>query len=171
MDGKEGCAQGTTVELTGSVLEQHRSALAMQAQELKNAVASDSWESLAAKAANTIVLIHTIAGCGDGPRRAVGVLMQPLQNALVLAMSLGLTDADFALLHSQGLPPPLKTQVVSLFHQALREPTVDEIENLMSRLGVAKYHLFNKGKKFSRRAKRQKKAKSAEQPNAEPLVR
>ena len=169
MDGKERCAQGTTVELTGSVLEQHRSALAMQAQELNNAVASDSWASLAAEAANTIVLIHSIAGCGDGPRRAVGVLMQPLQNALVLAMSLGLTDADFALLQSQGLTLPLKTQVVSLFHQALKEPTEEEMEKLISRLGVAKYHLFNDGMKFSRRGARVKKEKSAEEPKAEPL--
>ena len=79
--GREGCDQGTTVGLTGSVLEQHGSALALQAQELNNAVASDSWESLGlaggvpGPAPSGLVGSHLAMGVGRGTAMVMAALV------------------------------------------------------------------------------------------------
>ena len=45
-----------------------------------------------------------------------------------------------------------------------------EVEILLSRLGVAKYHLYTEGVKFSRRRKRMKKSIVVEEPDADLLA-
>ena len=170
MVGKEACVQ-KMAELSGEVLEKHRPALERQWHQLNNAAATDSWEWLAVQAAYTLALVDTIADCSAGTRRPLGDLTRAIQNVIVLAASLCLSDEEFALLENQGLGSPLKQLLGGLLHQGYRDPTADEIEILLSRLGVAKYHIFNEGKKFSRRKKRVKNPKSADTPAAEPLAR
>ena len=95
-------------------------------------------------AAFILVSLDLIAGQGHEARRAVNKAIIAVQNGIILVCSRGLTLED---LGSQ--PSVLKQRIALLF------PHCSNDERL-SRLGVAKYHLFNEGNKFSRRRARNK---------------
>ena len=77
---------------------------------------------------------------------AVNKAIIAVQNVIILVCSRGLTLED---LGSQGMPSILKQRIALLFPESCNDER-------LSRLGVAKYHLFNEGTKFSRRRARNK---------------
>ena len=92
-------------------------------------------------AAFILVSLDLIAGQGHEARRAVNKAIIAVQNVIILVCSRGLTLED---LGSQGLPGVLKERIALLFPECCNDER-------LSRPGVAEYHLFNEGKKFSRR--------------------
>ena len=98
-------------------------------------------------AAFILVSLDLIADQGREARKAVHEAIIAAQNVIILVCSRGLTLAD---LGSQGMPSVLKQRIALLF-------SLDSYhDERLSRLGVAKYHLFNEGTKFSRRKARMK---------------
>ena len=167
----EGVAQDTA-EPFYEGLEKRRNALMSR---FYNAVAHDfasgTLESLSVEAAKTLAFINTTVGSGDVPRRALTGITQPLQNILVLLTSLSLTEDDFTLLRqTQGLTQALNRQLSNVLHAAFPVSTEKEFEILLIRFGVAKYHLYTDGVKFSRRRGRVKTSTSAPVMDANFLV-
>jgi len=160
-----------TVELFRDALDKQRSALTGHLHgAVANNFSSASLTSLAIEAAHTLALVNTTGGSDEAPWRAVSGITQPLQNILVLATSLALPDDDFALLRrSQGLTEALNQQLTNILLEAFPEASPRELELHLSRLGVAKYHLYTKGVKFSRRRKREKKSTFVEKADVHLL--
>ena len=69
---------------------------------------------------------------------------------------MGLDEKGLASMRLQGLPEELKAVVHDVLTQATNEDSGDLHNLLFSRLGVAKYHLFTEGYRFSRRKARVK---------------
>lgn len=156
---------------TAWLLQKHCAEISQLCETLTSAVTAEAWDSIADAAAHTFALVDAMGDSGDGSGRAVQEARHTIQNVMVLAASLGLTDDEFRQLGAQGMPTSLKARLSILLHMALGQLSVDACLSLLSRLGVAKYHVFNRGVKFSRRRRREKKPNSAGEPNAEPLAR
>lgn len=79
-------------------------------------------------------------------QRKVRVAQQALQDALVLKCTQGVPHA---VLSRRGLPPAVK----ALFSNVIAGTTPDQAlqENLLSRLGTAKYAVYNAPVKFNKR--------------------
>ena len=104
------------------------------------------FDGFAEFAAWILIGLYILSLQGDEARRAVTPAMKPMQNVLMLVVCRGLTLEE---LGSQGLPVVVKERLAILFLGCMNE-------QILSRLGVAKYHLFNDGVKFSRRRARTK---------------
>ena len=79
-----------------------------------------------------------------------------LQHVFILALCVGMDEQGLASMRAQGLPKEMKALVRRVLTQATNEDSGDLHTLLFSRLGVAKYHLFTEGYRFSRRAARVK---------------
>lgn len=142
----------------GGLTDEHRSELAKLSRGLSNAFAHPSdflrFESLAEQAAWSFTRLDSIASHGDGPIRAVRKAVRCMQNVLTLVCARGLTPEE---LGHQGVPVPMRANIVAV----CRKFQLDE-EGTIARCGIAKYRLFNDGRKFSRR--RRKKPKTRVRP-------
>ena len=117
-------------------------------QELAHAFALDQagmgGYSLPKLAAFILVSLDLIADQGDEAKRSVHEATLAVQNVIVLVCCRGVTTKE---LGSQGMPVVLKQRLAFLFPWSCTD-------DRLSRLGVAKYQLFNKGEKFSRRRRK-----------------
>lgn len=141
-----GVGQG---ELSDEFIGKHRYDFDRLSRELNAAV--ESAESIAKQAGHAIVELAAIqrGALSKEDNRAVRDAGNVMQNLVVLACSLELTAEEFATLQRQGLPDSMKARIASVLPG-------DAADDLMSRLGVAKYHLFTDGAIFSRRRARTK---------------
>ena len=98
-------------------------------------------------AAFILVSLDLIADQGDKAKRSVHDATQAVQNVILLVCCRGLTTKE---LGSQGMPVVLKQRIATLFPWSCNDER-------LSRLGVAKYHLFNEGVKFRRRFRKKEK--------------
>lgn len=111
--------------------------------------------NLAVRAAHFLGLLEILSHRADRPcGRALTPFEQALQNVVVLALCFGLDEEGLAQVHGQGIPAPLKTLMKIVLQEATNESSGDLYLLLMSRLGVAKYHIFTEGRRFSRRKAR-----------------
>ena len=138
-----GVGQG---ELSGEFIGKHRCDFDKLSRELSNA----ALESIAKQAGHAIGHLAAIqlGAPSKEDNRVVRNAVHMMQNLVVLACSLELTTEEFATLQQQGLPDSLKARIESVLPG-------DAADDLMSRLGVAKHHLFTEGAIFSRRRARQ----------------
>ena len=141
-----GVGQG---ELSDEFIGKHRYDFDRLSRELNAAV--ESAESIAKQAGHAIVELAAIqrGALSKEDNRAVRDAGNVMQNLVVLACSLELTAEEFATLQRQGLPDSMKARIASVLPG-------DAADDVMSRLGVAKYHLFTDGAIFSRRRARTK---------------
>ena len=128
----------------------------------------DDWEHIVAVGFDALALVDTIGACTKTSRSIFRKITRVMQNVIMLAITLGVTDEEFDALRLQGMTPTVKKSIGYYVYKSYMINTVEECQALMSRLGVAKYHLFNAGKKFSRRRKRVKMGKIALSQHAEP---
>lgn len=137
-------------QLSDEFIGKHRYDFDKLSRELNAAV--ESAESIAKQAGHAIVELAAIqrGALSKEDNRAVRNAGNVMQNLVVLACSLELTAEEFATLQRQGLPDSMKARIASVLPG-------DAADDLMSRLGVAKYHLFTDGAKFSRRRARTKR--------------
>ena len=135
----------------GELTAEDRCELAGHSQNLDCATALDlEWfDALPTTAAFVLLRLDVIAGHGDMARRAVREAERAVGDVLILVCT---RDMMSEALRLQGLPAILTERILTAFHGCVKD-------NIFSALGVAKYHLFNEGMKFSRRRARQKKAK------------
>ena len=124
--------------------------LMWRSQELDHAFALDKagmgghW--LPVLAAFILVTLDLIADQGDEAKRSVHEATQAVQDVIILVCCRGVTTEE---LGSQGMPKVLKQRLAFLFPGTCTD-------DRLSRLGTAKYHLFNEGVKFSRRPAKKK---------------
>ena len=97
-------------------------------------------------AAFILVTLDLIAHQGDEAKRSVQEAQQAVQNVIILVCCRGVTIEELV---SQGMPTLLKQRLAFLFPGSCTD-------SRLSRLGTAKYHIFNEGVKFCRRPKRNK---------------
>lgn len=123
-----GVGQG---ELSGEFIGKHRYDFDKLSRELSNA----ALESIAQQSSHTIVKLEAIQRVAPSKEdnRAVRNAVNMMQNLVVLACSLELTAEEFVTLQRQGIPDSLKARIASVLPG-------DAADDLMSRLGVAKYH-------------------------------
>lgn len=121
--------------------ENQREEITRIVQVWNDSFASDA-AGLDKVAAQTLLRLDTFSRSDEVRQAARGV-----QNVLVLVCSQGLTHDD---LGGPGIPKVLKARLRSAFGDINCGVT----ENTLSRLGVAKYHIFNKGARFSRRQRK-----------------
>ena len=133
---------------TAELMEKHRHELARLSQEELSGAGTTKLAQLAAS-------LECIAGTSHGARLAVGEVARVMNNCVVLACCRELTKDDVAVLgKAPGLPSGLRAVLVSVLREAMPEASDDAISSMMSRLGVAKYHCFTAGVKFSRRRRK-----------------
>ena len=132
-------AHNLLVSLQGTTEEQ-RDEITGMARAWSDALASDS-TAIAQVAAQTLLHLYALPDLSDEVRLAA----RTVQDVLVLACSQECWTHDMG---GQGIPHKLRVRIQSAFGDD------DVPEDLLSRVGVAKYHLFNKGIKFGRRPKR-----------------
>ena len=132
-------ARNLLVSLQGTTEEQ-RDEITGMARVWSDALASDS-TAIAQVAAQTLLHLYALPALSDEVRLAA----RTVQDVLVLACSQECWTHDMG---GQGIPHKLRVRIQSAFGDD------DVPEDLLSRVGVAKYHLFNKGIKFGRRPKR-----------------
>ena len=121
--------------------------LAGLSQELRNI-------DLAALASKGLRRLQRMVRGDDDPPDFLTKTVHSMRNILVLSCALELSEEHFAQMGSQGMPTALKERISSVL---LREYSMDEIEDVIARVGVAKQHLFNPGVHFSRRARKKDK--------------
>ena len=143
----------------GAQLVKHRPEVANLSQALYTANTLDwmSMWNLAVLVAHFLGLIELLAHPGGRPSfQALTPCEQALQNVFILALCVGLDEEGLATMRQQGLPKELKALVHDVLTAATNEDSGDLHTLLFSRLGVAKYHLFTEGHRFSRRKARVK---------------
>lgn len=106
---------------------------------LRNIVAVSAGE-LDAYAARALLRLDALGGHSEELRQAA----RAVQDVVVLACAHGLRPEE---LRGQGMSVELKARIVNALGDA-------SCKNLISRLGTAKYHLFNDGEKFCRRPRK-----------------
>ena len=104
----------------------------------------DGFEGLATVAAVILLRLDDIAGRGGVARRAVNDAAVAVRNVLILVCT---RDVMIEALNHQGIPAILRERILTAFQGCIRD-------HIYSDLGTAKYHLFNEGRKFSRRRAR-----------------
>jgi len=137
----------------GGLTDEHRSELLKLSRELSNALAHPDdlvrFDSLADQAVISLTLLDRIASHGDGPKRAVRKAVRSMQNILTLVCAHGLTLEE---LGHQGVLAPMKATITAVCLKL----AFDEAHTI-ARCGIAKYQLFNDGRKFSRRRRKPSK--------------
>lgn len=139
-----GVGQG---ELSGEFIGKHRCDFDKMSRELSNA-ALESIAEQAGHAIGQLLAAIQLGAASTQDNKAVRNAVNLMQNIVVLACSLELTAEEFAHLQRQGMPDSLKMRILSVLPNDV---------DLISRFGVAKYHLFTSGARFSRRRARIKK--------------
>lgn len=149
---EERCGEGSAGEFI-----ERRAELAAQSRELIKAAGPGCQPgAIAQQAANTLGVLQAIASGGHQEQLAVKPAVRVIHDILVLACALDISTEDFEELGLQGLPNSLRTRLEGVLREAsggwANSDTV--ISDLMSRLGTAKYHLFNDKWHFSRRTRK-----------------
>ena len=143
VDIKEDECGGGAGVLGGELTVEHRSELALLSKGLEES----GVDGLVEVIVFTLDRLDFIKAQGAEARREVNKALRPVQNLIVLMCSRGLTQEE---LGHQGLPAVLKARFAHLFRRTVSE-------DICSRLGVAKYHLFCCPKKFSWRFRKPKR--------------
>ena len=170
MVGSEHIVEGI-IKNPNMILEEVCNKLSQHADYFLHARELDDWERLAASSIDALAFVDTIGVGERTPRTLMRDVTRALQNVIMLTIALGISDDEFAQLDLQGLSAAVKKPLGYMLYQSYMIDTVEDFQFLLSRLGVAKYHIFNAGKKFSRRAKRIKMVRCALPANAEPGAR
>ena len=139
-------------ELSGELMATYRDQFAELSENLMNNATGDV-AALAAFALGCIENWETSVD-SDNPRRGLSEEVRTMQNVIVLACSIGLTAEQ---LGGQGLPAVLRDRFASVLHEHGGVPK-QAMEEYLSRLGTAKYHLFNPGVAFNRRPRKRQPA-------------
>ena len=92
------------------------------------------------------------------PTEALRAARRSIQDMLILVCVQGLTHEEYQIVRSQGLSVPLRARM-DIWIPPSSHPLG---EGVLSRLGVAKHHLFAGDMQFSKRRARQKKDKAGE---------
>ena len=137
----------------GELTAEDREDLTVHSRNLQDAKELDSggFEGLATVVALILLRLDDIAGRGDMARRAVGDAEIAVRDLMILVCSRDMMAEAF---RYQGMPDILKERIKTAFQGCIIR------EHIFSDLGTAKYHIFNEGRKFSRR--RRKRAKEQE---------
>ena len=104
----------------------------------------DGFEGLATVAAVILLRLDDVAGRGDMARRVVREADMAVRDVLVLVCT---RDVMIEALNHQDIPAILKERILTAFQGCIRD-------HIYNDLSTGKYHLFNEGRKFSRRRAR-----------------